>query len=152
MLKYPKLLVRLLPLFLGITFLLGPVGAQEKKERIKGKELDTYLVRIMEKAGIFPKKAKVKRGTTVIWANTTGDYVELFFIGKQIEVACESPVNFIVNPTEGGFYSGKIPPGAVASLCFIEEGTFEYTVVPSELPYRPQANVSKEIKGTIIVD
>jgi plastocyanin len=147
-----KYRILLLVLVLGISFLLAPTSAEEKKERIKGKELGTFLVRIIEQAGIFPQEAKVKPGTTVVWVNTTGDYIELFFTGKQVEVACKSPVHFIANPTEGGFYSDKIPPGAVASLCFIEKGTFNYTVIPARLVYRPEAPIGKETKGTVIVE
>ena len=152
MLKYSKCSVLFVALFIGITFLLVPLGAQDKKERIKGEELGTFLVRIIEQAGIYPQEAKVKAGTTVIWVNTTGDYVEIFFSGKQVEVACKSPVHFIANPSEGGFYSDRIPPGAVASLCFLEKGAFEYTVVPAKLVYRPQAPIGKENKGTITVE
>ena len=99
--KYPKVLVLFLGLFIGITLLLVPLSAQEKKERVKGEETGTFLVRIIEQAGLQPMAAKVKAGTTLIWVNTTGDYVEIFFTGKQVEVACKSPVHFIANPSEG---------------------------------------------------
>jgi plastocyanin len=150
--KYPKFLVLFLALCIGITFLLVPLGAQEEKERIKGEEMATFLVRVIEQAGLFPQVAKVKPGTTVVWVNTWDKYVEIFFTGKQVEVACKSPVHFMANPTEGGFYSDRIPPGAVASLCFIEKGTFEYTAQPATWPYRPELKAGKEIKGTIVVE
>jgi hypothetical protein len=105
-------------LFISITFLPAPVSAQEKKERIKGEELGTYLVRIIEHGGLFPKEARIKPGTTVIWVNTTSGYPEILFTGEQVEVACKSPVHFIAHPTEGGFYSDRTKCRAVAPYRF----------------------------------
>jgi len=126
--------------------------AQEEGGPVKTKEIGTFLIRIIEQAGVYPKEAKIKPGTTVIWVNTTDDFVEIFFTGKQVEVACKSPVHFIINPKEGGFFSDKIPPGAVASLCFMEKGNYDYTVTPARLIYRPPIPKIRESKGTIIVE
>jgi plastocyanin len=145
-------LVRSLIIFSGIAFIAVPwVWAQPPKERIMGEELDIIRVRISGVDKLIPKESRVKPGTTVVWLNTSKDYFELYFTGEQVEIACKSPTRFNINP-EGGFYSDRIPPGAVASLCFIEKGIFEYTVVPrSFASYIPGPKI-KEIKGTIIVE
>jgi hypothetical protein len=42
-------------------------------------------------------------------------------------MACQSPVNFTISK-EGTYVSNSIPYGGVASLCFIEPGTFKYII------------------------
>ncbi len=42
-------------------------------------------------------------------------------------LACKSPVNFSLN-NQGFFESNTVEFGAVASLCFIECGSFDYII------------------------
>ncbi len=71
---------------------------------------------------------RIKPGTTVVWVNDiTGVMLEIQFTGKQVTLACKSPVHFIVDENES-FISNKIPFGAVASLCIIEKGQYDYIV------------------------
>lgn len=103
----------------------------------------------------------IKSETIVIWINDLPQSMfEIQFLGKQVTMACQSPVHFVVD-NEGSFISNKIPSGAVASLCFIEKGTFAYiarkltsTTGPSfglgPSPTRTAREI--EFKGKIIVE
>jgi hypothetical protein len=51
--------------------------------------------------------------------------MEIYFTSKDVTMACEQPVHFVVGE-DGAFVSDRIPLGSVASLCFVEKGTFEY--------------------------
>jgi plastocyanin len=92
----------------------------------------------------------VKPGTTVIWLNDTSRVLELEFTGKQVTMACGSPVGFFVNE-EGSYTSQKIIPKAVVSLCFIEPGEFSYQLLLGKLK-GPDPLQGKNFKGTIIVE
>jgi hypothetical protein len=50
------------------------------------------------------------------------------FIDKRITTACENPVHF-VKDVDGSFMSDHIPFGSVASLCFVEKGTYKYKAI-----------------------
>jgi plastocyanin len=92
----------------------------------------------------------VKPGTTVIWLNDTSRVLELEFAGKQVTMACGSPVGFFVNE-EGSYTSQKIIPKAMVSLCFIEPGEFPYQLLLGKLK-GPDPLQGKNFKGTIIVE
>jgi hypothetical protein len=92
----------------------------------------------------------VKPGTTVIWLNDTSRVLELEFTGKQVTMACGSPVGFFINE-EGSYISQKIIPKAVVSLCFIEPGEFPYQLLLGKLK-GPDPLQGKNFKGTIIVE
>jgi hypothetical protein len=72
--------------------------------------------------------ATIEPGTTVIWFNNTRRVVEVEFIDKQVTLVCGAPVGFFINE-EGSFTSQKIIPNAVASLCFLEKGEFDFEVL-----------------------
>jgi hypothetical protein len=91
----------------------------------------------------------VKPGTTVIWLNDTSRVLELEFTGKQVTMACGSPVGFFVNE-EGSYTSQKIIPKAVVSLCFIEPGEFSYQLLLGKLK-GPDPLQGKNFNGKIIV-
>ncbi|MEE9503756.1 MAG: hypothetical protein V3V90_01375, partial [Thermodesulfobacteriota bacterium] len=67
----------------------------------------------------------------VIWVNHSRFSVEVIFIGKQVVLACGSPVNFFVGK-DGSYESHKIPSGGTASLCFLEKGRYTYKTKPSK--------------------
>ncbi len=85
------------------------------------------VIRVDGAKGITPKELKVSPGYTVIWFNESNSLVEIQFTGKQITLACDNPVNFVLD-MDGSFVSNKIPMGSVASLCLIQKGEFDYTV------------------------
>lgn len=134
--------------------LLSVCGAQaqtdakvDPKQKIKGHT----VISINKMVGLNPKLAMIKAGTTIIWMNHSESLAEIQFRGKQVTIACKNPTNFVVNE-EGSFISNRIPQGAVASLCFIEKGTYNYTLrrgprrtasVKTDLP---------DVHGTIIVE
>jgi plastocyanin len=105
--------------------------------------------------GIKPETLTVNRGTTVIWVNQAMRPVSIKFAGKEITTACENPVNF-TKDVMGGFIAKKVKFGAVASICFIEKGTYKYKVsAPTKMRAEVQKGVmetGKEFEGTIVVE
>ena len=127
-------------------------GEVERTDNIEGEELAHFVVRVRGNEGLLPKRASVKKGTTVIWLNQTGDYIEIAFTGDQkVDVACRAPVHFILG-ADGTYISDKIPFGAVASLCFVEKGTYHYTAVATSM-YKGGGLFTRErLMGAIIVE
>jgi plastocyanin len=127
-------------------------------EEVKGKIQPTLdikahqLIRLNYLAGISPADVTVQAGTTVIWMNDARAMVQLQFEGQQVTMACKSPVNFIVDD-KGSFISNLIPQGSVASLCFVEKGTYNYVFrkAPQGSTYQTRESI-KEYKGMITVE
>jgi len=116
-------------------------------QKIKGHQ----VIRIDKMTGLNPKLVMVKSGTTVIWMNHSQSLAEIQFRGKAVTIACKNPTNFVVNE-EGSFVSNRIPQGAVASLCFIDKGTYNYELMRGP---RSSAAVKTDLPalhGTIIVE
>jgi len=132
-------------LFVGLAF------AQADKVAPEQKIAAHQIVRLHPLAGLDPKTATVKAGTTVIWINESGGIAEIQFIDKQVTVACKSPTHFVVDD-EGVYVSNKISPGAVASLCFVEKGTFKYVVLREARRTDPVKTPRDLVEGTIIVE
>ena len=124
-------------LFAGLVFsiLTGSTFAGEEQQ------LKTQIVRIQGNAGVSPLNLSITPGTVVVWLN---DYrispVEVMFPDKKVTMACQSPVNFSISK-DGTYVSNSIPYGGVASLCFIEPGTFKYVIERA----RPQ--MMDEVRG-----
>jgi plastocyanin len=100
--------------------------------------------------GVAPATVTIKRGTTVIWMNDERSAAAIQFTGRQVTLACKSPVHFIVDD-KGSFTSDKIPQGGVASLCFVEKGAFEY-IVKRDTPPTAPGEAPREFKGKVIVE
>ena len=111
-------------------------------------EIQHKIVRLYEKGGIDPSTLTIQRGTTVIWINESKSLAEIEFTNKQVTLACKSPVRFGVDES-GVYVSDKIFRGAVASLCFIETGEFDYLVTrePRRLAQVPA--IPPDLKGKI---
>lgn len=111
------------------------------------------IIRLHYIGGITPAVAKVKPGTTVIWMNNSKEVLELQFEGKQVTLACKSPVHFVIDDN-GSFISNRIPHGSVASLCFVEKGEFNYVArkVQSAGSISQYRDSIKEFKGKVIVE
>jgi plastocyanin len=75
---------------------------------------------------ISPESVKVKLGTTVVWYNSGPGPVKIEFTTK-IGLACSVPVNFYAD-LFGHYESAAIPESGTASICFIGEGEYDYTV------------------------
>lgn len=101
--------------------------SKEEHIRPEKKVQGATVIRVDGVKGITPKVLKVTPGYTVIWFNESESLVEIQFTGKQITLACDNPVNFVLD-MDGSFVSNKIPMGSVASLCLIQPGEFDYTV------------------------
>jgi plastocyanin len=88
---------------------------------------EVKIIRLNAVTGINPEVLRVGPGTTVIWINESESPVHMQFEGKQVTLACKSPVHF-VEDEQGSFISDRIPSGAVASLCFVEKGEYHYVM------------------------
>ena len=130
------------------------VYAEEAKEKIQP-TLDIkahQLIRLNHLAGISPANVTVKAGTTVIWMNDARIMVQLQFQGQQVTMACKSPVNFVIDE-QGSFISNLIPQGSVASLCFVEKGTYEYVFRPRAQGMTARTRAAeREFNGVITVE
>ena len=91
----------------------------------------------------------VKPGTVVMWLNKTSDTIRILFPERRVTIACLNPVSFRID-AEGVFESRNLPPGAVASLCFIQPGLYAYAVESRETVRNGQT-AGFELQGTIVV-
>ncbi|MBN2106514.1 MAG: hypothetical protein JW832_03750 [Deltaproteobacteria bacterium] len=111
------------------------------------------IIRIHYSGAVMPSSITVQPGSTVVWINEAKSPVEIRFEGKQVSLACKSPVHFVLD--EGGFFiSDRIPTGGVASMCFIEPGEFNF--VARKVPTAYAAGLSErqriqEFKGKVFV-
>lgn len=129
----------------------GVAFAQAEKVVPEQKISAHQVIRLHPLAGLDPKTVTVKPGTTVIWINESGGIAEIQFIDKQVTVACKSPTHFVVDD-EGVYVSNKISPGAVASLCFVEKGTFKYVVLREARRTDAIKTPRDLLEGTITVE
>jgi hypothetical protein len=146
-----KIVKRIVMLIVITCFMLSfpfVQTVQSAEEAVQPK-IQHKVVRLYEK-DITPKTLTVDRGTTVIWINDFDSIAEIEFTDKKVTLVCKSPVRFAVDDS-GTYVSEKIFQGAVASLCFIESGEFEYQVTrkPRRLTLAPSA--PPPVKGKIIV-
>jgi hypothetical protein len=119
--------------------------AEEKQE------LKTSIVRIQGYEGVEPLNLFITPGTVVVWLNQYKQAtVEVQFPNKKVTMACQSPVNFLLSK-EGTYVSNPIPFGGVASLCFIEQGTFDYIIERSQLPVGEPKSDKFRFEGKIVV-
>jgi plastocyanin len=145
--------------FLAIVACVGLVFITFNTTMAKEEGMQTLaghqVIRVHYGTGLNPETLKVNRGTTVIWVNEAMTPVSIMFLDKEITTACENPVNF-TKDAKGGFTAKQVKFGAVASICFIEKGTYKYKV---KRPTRMVTEVQKgkiekgsEYEGTIIVE
>jgi len=150
--KLLKTLVMLIAILL--VSLSGAIA--EEQAAVPEKVLSgQQVITLHYSTGIKPETLTVNRGTTVIWINQATRPVSIKFTGKEITAACENPVNF-TKDVLGGFIAKKVKFGAVASMCFIEKGTYKYKVsAPTKMRAEVQKGViesGKEFEGTIVVE
>jgi plastocyanin len=135
------------------VFAVSTVCAEEQKKIVKEKAIAAHkVIRLHYIGGINPSEITIKPGTTVIWMNDSRAAVELQFQGKQVTMACKSPVHFVVDEN-GSFISDRIPQGSVASLCFVEKGEFPYVArkAATGATYEHRGAI-KEFTGKVIVE
>ena len=92
-----------------------------------GVDLKQQVVRIRGYEGVSPLNLFIEPATVVIWLNQYQGRIKIAFLSKKVTLACKSPVNFLFNK-QGVFESNSVEFGAVASLCFVESGTFDYVI------------------------
>ena len=122
-------------------------GKVASEKKVEGHQ----VIQLNKIEGLDPKLALVKAGTTVIWFNHTDSMSEIQFTGKAVTLACKSPTHFVVDE-EGSFVSDRIPPSAVASLCFIEKGTYNYVLHRGPRATAAVKTDLADVPGTIIVE
>ena len=138
--KKGVLVVILLCVFLG--FFAEGVNSQEQAKH--------------QVISLLPNEAKpatvtISKGTTVIWINEGKGMVEIRFTNTEsMMMTCDSPLGFM-RGIEGQFISDKVPFRGVASLCFIKDGEFNYTIERDPSGTAPPADQTREFKGKIIV-
>jgi len=110
----------------------------------------TY-VSITQLFGLKPDTLVIQPGGTVIWLNQSSDDIEVVFTARQVALSCVNPTNFHVSG-DGFFVSNTIQPKAVASLCFIESGGFDYVVTWKNAGKNPDGTPRKPLAGRIIVE
>jgi len=115
-------------MYVTICLALFTYGCASLPEVMGGEKKKTHIVMI-QKNRISPNKITVSRGSVVVWVNgTSGTFINVYFTaGKQVEDVCSNPTRFFLSD-KGEFNSGMIPPGAVASICFLRPGTYNYLV------------------------
>ncbi len=91
----------------------------------------------------------VQPGTVVVWLNKCGEDIRIVFPERKATIACLNPVSFNID-AEGIFESKLLPPGAVASLCFIQPGLYVYAVEFQTADRSGHAEGSR-LEGTIVV-
>ncbi|HEU5393582.1 MAG TPA: hypothetical protein VFV36_02165 [Candidatus Methylomirabilis sp.] len=112
----------------GVAMLTVALALPGEAQRAAGPSGVTHVITI-QAGRIEPATLTAKPGDTVVWSNATSwnEAMILFEKGKEVSLACVAPVGFFL--TQSGTYtSGLISPGAVASLCIVEPGTYEYQV------------------------
>ena len=126
-----------------------------RAENIKASSQPTInehkIITIHNILGIKPLTATIKKGATIIWVNESQDPVEIVFSAKQVSLACKKPTHFITNK-DGFFMSNSIPEGAVASLCFVENGKYGYVVKRGTKQNKSLMVDPAQFSGTIIVE
>jgi plastocyanin len=125
----------------------GQEGKIVPEKKIEGHK----VVRLHYMGGVRPETVTVKAGTTVIWVNESKSLVEIEFANKKVTMACKNPVHFVV-AEDGTFVSDRIPWGAVASLCFVEAGEFDYIVKRAPRRTAPTQAPLQPFKGKVIVE
>lgn len=133
---------------LGFCFAIGISSASEGKEKTEQAKIVNKIVIINAYEEVSPLVVTSTPGTTIVWVNNSRSPVEILFYNKEVTMACGSPINFFVG--RGGAYeSNKIPFGGTASLCFVENGTFEYKIKSSRTFYMKR--LERESKGKIVI-
>ena len=150
--------IKVLALAACIGLLLLPysnVMAKEEGAAQEQKLSGHQVIKVNYPNGINPETLKVNVGTTVIWLNEAMAPITIAFTSKEITTACENPVNF-KKDTLGAFTAKKVKSGAVASICFIERGTYKYKVMRAgkmkAAGQKGEIESPKEFEGTVIVE
>ncbi len=142
-----------------LAVLASATIAAAQKEKIQEKIVPEkninihQIIRIHYSGAVMPESLTVKPGSTVVWVNESKEPVELQFEGKQVSLACKNPVHFVLTE-EGFFISDRIPTGAVASMCFIEPGEFNFVARKVPRAYTQMLSERQriqEFKGKVIV-
>ena len=84
------------------------------------------LVPVVLQDGIDPVNTQANQGDTVAWLNMGPGPITIKFI-TRIGLACAAPTNFY-SDLLGNYETSAIVPGAMASICIILPGEYEYEV------------------------
>jgi hypothetical protein len=150
LLNKPLRVVCMLVPFL-LVFMTGcsAIGKPDDPSAILDRELTASVVHVQGNEDPGQLNRLVQPGTVVVWLNKCAEDVRIVFPERKVTIACLNPVSFNVN-AEGIFDSKVLPPGAVASLCFIQPGLYVYTVERLTDSLSGHVDDSR-LKGTIVV-
>ena len=130
-----------------LSFLVSGIALFSTGSTASAGELAQLITLKGESGIISPDSVKVKLGTTVVWYNSGPGPAKIVFITK-IGIACSVPVNFYAD-LFGHYESAAIPVGGTASICFIGEGEYDYTVTRMVSKGKDQP-IQVSAKGKII--
>ena len=139
----------LVPLILIFMTGCSAIGQSDDPGAILDRELTASVVHLQGNEEPGQLNRLVQPGTVVVWLNKCAEDVRIVFPERKVTIACLNPVSFNVN-AEGIFDSKVLPPGAVASLCFIQPGLYVYTVERLTYDRSGHADDSR-MEGTIVV-
>ena len=125
-----KKVILLLSVVLFLYAYPGFAGEQPPERGVVAKtevDLKQQIVRIRGYEGVSPLNLFIEPGTVVIWLNQYQGPIKITFLSKKVTLACKSPVNFFINE-QGVFESNVVGFGAVASLCLVECGSYDYVI------------------------
>jgi len=107
----------------GITF------AQDKEE-----EVHYQVIRLLSET-IIPSVATIKLGTVVIWMNEDSKPTQIKFTnGEGMVIGCDGSAGDSADPEQ--IISALVPHAGVETLCLVQRGTFQYTVIRGTLTLR----------------
>jgi plastocyanin len=97
---------------------------------------------------VEPAATRVLEGAVVVWWNKGGEQARVRFLnGEKCELRSSSPTGFVLEG-ENCYQTTYMKPGAISSLKFDEEGTYEFEVEIKEVGIKKGAViVSKQDKS-----
>ena len=131
-----------------VLSVMGCLAGTTPSDEVETLTISHRVVTVRDEVGLRPLNLTSTPGTTVVWLNNTRFPIEILFLDKKVVLACGAPVNFFVGK-DGAYESNKIPSGGTASLCFMEEGKYEYSVKSSSTFYT--GRIERGFKGSVAI-
>jgi len=145
LIKQPACAVSMLVLcIVGCLTGCSTIGQHDDVAVVFDRELAASVVYVQGNKSLEQLNRLIQPGTVVVWLNKCAEDIRIVFPERKVTIACLNPVSFNIN-AEGIFDSKILPPGAVASLCFIQPGLYVYTIE------RQVDGKGARLEGTIVV-
>ncbi len=139
--------------FAVCTFLTAFAACQKEPPHIAAEGANVSVK--IENHQLTPSAIELEPGTTVNWINASSKPVRVKFKMNAVSTSCKEPRGFVLNP-KGGFMSGEIQAGGVASLCFLEKQSYIYEVDEGSAadvsPGELEAKAGNRLQGKVEVN